>query len=181
MNYQGFHKNECESFVHDDVLTHVCEAEIKYGLNLPAHILSKYEADFEADAQARKELKIMGIPEDEMLEQFIKCRFGGNDNKADISGNKLTPDYWQCGKHGVCEHEFVVCRPVITETGEKLTRCEIAVMKQITLDLSDKEIADKLCVSVNTICSHRVHLTQKIGCNSKNGIVRFAIEKGITL
>ena len=181
MTYQGFNKSECESFVQNDVLTHVCESEVRYGLDLPDHILQKYEAEFIADADARKELKFMGIAEDKRFEQFIKCRFGGNDNKADVAGNKLTPDYWQCGKHGVCEHEFVVCRPVITDIGEKLSRCEIAVMKQITLDLTDEEIADKLCNSATTIRSHRVHLTQKIGCNSKNGIVRFAVEKGITL
>jgi len=182
MNIPGIGTTQCESFVKDGNLLHICESEIKHDLDLPSHILNRYQKELDEDKEAQKELGFMGCKtDDQKLIQFIKCRFGGSDSRSDITGKKTTPDWWNCGKHGTCEHEFTICKPVFTETGEKISRCEIAVIKLIAEDLSDQQIAERLFVSIDTIHSHRQHITSKIGCRSKCGIVRFAIERGITL
>jgi DNA-binding CsgD family transcriptional regulator len=161
------------------MLTHISESKIYYGLDLPESNLEIYENEYSSDKSAQNSLKKMGFVGEEAIKQFITCRFGGNDKQSDIINNKTTPDYYNCGKRGVCKHEFIVCRPVFSSTGEKLSRCEIAVIKLIAEDLTDECIADKLCVSVNTIKSHRATITQKLNVKTKNGIVRFAVENNI--
>lgn len=180
MSYPGFSEKNCESFVNDGVLTHVCESKVYYGLDLPTEMLDKYKSELADDKTAQHGLRKMGcVGKEETLLQFIICRFGGNDQQSDLNHNASTPDYYNCGRRGACKQEFIVCRPVLSVTGEKLSRCEIAVIKLIAEDLTDESIANKLCVSTNTIKSHRANITSKLDVKSKNGIVRFAIENKI--
>ncbi|MCX6232708.1 MAG: LuxR family transcriptional regulator [Bacteroidetes bacterium] len=183
MKYNGFDLGNCETFVKDAKLIHIYEGKVYYGMDIPNKLLEKYRSLFYSDIKAMECIIKMGFKDKaDGLAQFIKCRFGGADLlQADVDGKKFNPDWFNCGKHGSCPYEFTICKPVITTLGEKLSRCEVAVMKLIAEDMTDKQIGDKLFVSENTVHSHRVSLTQKIGCHSKSGIVRFAIEKGITL
>lgn len=180
MNIQGIERGSCEHFVKDDRLITICEGKIYYDLDMPEFILKLRQKELNNDVEAKDSLNYMGIlGNDERLLQFIKCRFGGYDNLPDsIMYRSNNADYWSCGKRGSCKAEFCLCSPIITEHG-RLSRTEIEVIKLIAKDLADKQIADKLEVSENTIHTHRYNITKKIGCNSKNGIVAFAYEKGI--
>lgn len=62
---------------------------------------------------------------------------------------------------------------------EKLTDREKQVLKLIAEGLSNKEIADTLCVSVKTVMGHRTHLMEKLDLHSKTELVKFAIRKGL--
>lgn len=106
------------------------------------------------------------------------CRYGGFDDKADISKHTHTTEYYDCGERGRCPVEGKLCKHVQAENG-CLTPREIDVIKLIAQDLADKQIADMLNISVNTANQHRVNIKQKIGCNTKVGICRFAVEKRI--
>ena len=61
------------------------------------------------------------------------------------------------------------------EKNEDLSNREIEVLKLVALGHSNKEIADKLCISVHTVMSHRKHITEKLGIKSISGLTVYAI------
>ena len=139
----------------------------------------KLQSFLDSDLIAQVSLDQLGIIDDkERLHKFSICRFGGFDDKADITNSNHTNEYYDCGFRGKCPVEGKLCRHVSTANGY-LTPREIDVIKLIASDLADKQIADKLNISINTANQHRVNIQKKIGCSSKVGICRFAIEKRI--
>ena len=58
---------------------------------------------------------------------------------------------------------------------DELTNREIDVLKLVALGYSNKEIADKLFVSIHTVMSHRKNMTQKLGIKSISGLTVYAI------
>jgi DNA-binding NarL/FixJ family response regulator len=69
-------------------------------------------------------------------------------------------------------------------TGRKkkilLTRREKEILVLIVDGLSNKEIAAKLNLSVRTVENHRNHLLQKFDVKNTAGLVKIAIEEGLT-
>ncbi len=61
----------------------------------------------------------------------------------------------------------------------RLTRREEEVLKLVAQGLTSKDIADKLCLSVNTINTHRTNIMQKLDIHETAGLVRFAIQEGL--
>lgn len=59
-----------------------------------------------------------------------------------------------------------------------LTERELEVLQMISEELSTKEIASLLFVSVKTIENHRMHLMQKLGVNNVAGLIRKGITNG---
>jgi len=59
------------------------------------------------------------------------------------------------------------------------TDLEIAVMKEICDELSDKEIACKLGVEVRSVESAKSRIKEKTGCRNNAGIVKYAIRNYI--
>ena len=54
---------------------------------------------------------------------------------------------------------------------EPLTNREIEVLELLALKLSNREIADQLIVSPNTVRNHIVHLYEKLGVNNRRSAV----------
>lgn len=63
---------------------------------------------------------------------------------------------------------------------ENLTSREIDVVKLLTSGFTNRQIADKLFLSVRTVESHRAHILGKLGLTSRAELVRWAAEKKIT-
>ena len=61
----------------------------------------------------------------------------------------------------------------------KLTRREKEVLKLISLEYTNDEMAEKLFVSHKTIEAHRSNLIQKMGVRNTAGVLRVAYEKGL--
>jgi DNA-binding CsgD family transcriptional regulator len=132
------------------------------------------------DTIANASLNILNIIGEKRLEKFISCRFGGFDNKPDVDQEKnTTPEYLECPSRGSCPVEGKLCKHIKVMNGY-LTPREITIIKLISRDLADKEIADRLGISVNTMAKHRVNIEHKINANSKVGIATFAVQKNIT-
>jgi len=62
---------------------------------------------------------------------------------------------------------------------EDLTEREIEVLTQMVKGLSNKEMADKLNISIHTVISHRKNITDKTGIKSLSGLTIYAITKKI--
>lgn len=56
-----------------------------------------------------------------------------------------------------------------------LTKRETAVLIEVAKGLTNKEIADKLCVSVHTVISHRKNIIHKTGIKSVAGLTVYAM------
>ena len=56
---------------------------------------------------------------------------------------------------------------------------EIDVLKLLATGLSNKEIADKLNISINTVITHRKNISQKTGIKSISGLTIYAVLKNL--
>ncbi len=82
-----------------------------------------------------------------------------------------------CGKvleaiEGLAD-EAVTCR------GANLTERETEIVKHIAAGMSNKQIAEKLSLSVYTVQTHRKNIMRKIGARNTAGVVSYAISERI--
>ena len=63
--------------------------------------------------------------------------------------------------------------------GEELTLRELDVLKRISEGKSTQEIAHELCLSTNTVDTHRRHLLEKLGARNVADLIMTAISRGI--
>lgn len=63
--------------------------------------------------------------------------------------------------------------------GVALTKREIEILKLITEEYSNTQIAAKLFISARTVDTHRRNLLEKIGVKNTAGLVKYAIKHGI--
>ncbi|MEL5894475.1 response regulator transcription factor [Bacteroides sp. GD17] len=62
---------------------------------------------------------------------------------------------------------------------EELTLRELDVLKRISEGKNTQEIASELCVSTNTVDTHRRHLLEKLNAKNVADLIMTAISKGI--
>ena len=68
------------------------------------------------------------------------------------------------------------------ETGagqDILSDREKEIVKEIARGLTNKEIADKLFISVFTVTTHRKNITQKLGIKTIAGLTVYALMNGL--
>ncbi|MCU4155512.1 response regulator transcription factor [Carboxylicivirga sp. A043] len=60
-----------------------------------------------------------------------------------------------------------------------LSKREIEILKLISQEYSNQEIADKLFISIRTVDTHRRNLLEKLEIKNNVGLVKYAISKGL--
>ena len=65
------------------------------------------------------------------------------------------------------------------DTNKDLSMREIDVLQLIVKGITNKEIADKLNISLNTVLTHRKNITSKLGIKTVSGLTFYAIMNGI--
>lgn len=65
------------------------------------------------------------------------------------------------------------------ENNKDLSAREIDVLQLIVKGITNKEIADKLSISLNTVLTHRKNITAKLGIKTVSGLTFYAIMNGI--
>lgn len=63
--------------------------------------------------------------------------------------------------------------------GLNISAREIEIIRMIAEGYSNKEIADKLFLSIHTVNTHRRNIMNKLGVNNTAGIVMFAVKENI--
>jgi DNA-binding NarL/FixJ family response regulator len=63
--------------------------------------------------------------------------------------------------------------------GVRISAREVEIIKLVAEGLSNKEIAEKLFLSVHTITTHRKNIMNKLGVNNTAGLVLFALKQEI--
>lgn len=71
------------------------------------------------------------------------------------------------------------CRSIKTVGEIPLTNRELEIIKLITGEFSNREIADKLFISVRTVETHRKNIMQKLHTKSVIALVHYAAQNGI--
>ena len=69
-------------------------------------------------------------------------------------------------------------RPANLPAGHELTAREIEVLALVVKGFINKEIADRLNISLTTVISHRKNITEKIGIKSVSGLTIYAVMHG---
>ncbi|MDR1004473.1 MAG: LuxR C-terminal-related transcriptional regulator [Prevotellaceae bacterium] len=64
------------------------------------------------------------------------------------------------------------------ENGHDLTPREVEVLMLVTSGLLNKEIAERLNISLTTVISHRKNITEKLGIKSVAGLTIYAVMQG---
>lgn len=67
----------------------------------------------------------------------------------------------------------------VIESNGNLSIREIEVLQLIVSGITNKEVADKLCISLNTVLTHRKNITFKLGIKTIPGLTFYAITNGI--
>lgn len=67
---------------------------------------------------------------------------------------------------------------LITSKTNTLSQRELDVLRLIALGLLNKEIADKLNISLNTVLSHRKNITSKLRIKTVSGLIFYCITHG---
>jgi len=68
---------------------------------------------------------------------------------------------------------------LLTEPNNELSSREINVLQLIVCGITNKEIAEKLCISLNTVLTHRKNITAKLGIKTVPGLTFYAITHGL--
>lgn len=66
-----------------------------------------------------------------------------------------------------------------TDSLELLTSRERAILQLIAEGYSNKEIAHRLSISVNTINNHRANIMKKLDIHDTSGLIRYSVKKGL--
>lgn len=70
-------------------------------------------------------------------------------------------------------------RPKPTLFPDGLTPREVEVLKMISQEYSNGQIAEKLFISIRTVDTHRRNLLDKLNLKNTAGLVKYSIEKGL--
>jgi DNA-binding CsgD family transcriptional regulator len=64
------------------------------------------------------------------------------------------------------------------DSRQPISQRELEVLKLVALGLLNKEIADKLNISLNTVLSHRKNITSKLGIKTVSGLAFYCLSHG---
>lgn len=67
---------------------------------------------------------------------------------------------------------------IVTDPDQPISDRELDVLKLIALGFINKEIADKLNISLNTVLSHRKNITSKLGIKTVSGLTFYCLSHG---
>lgn len=86
-----------------------------------------------------------------------------------------------CGKilDGVLKDKEVLFAESVSCDGIKVSAREIEIIQLVAEGLSNKEIAERLFLSVHTVTTHRKNIMSKLGVNNTAGLVMFAIKQNL--
>lgn len=117
------------------------------------------------------------------IKNLLQCGVNGILFKSTDSG-KITEAIRRvlAGETYYCpyaEHVRTQMKRLEEKRPEDLTLRELDVLKRISEGKNTQEVARELCVSTNTVDTHRRHLMEKMGARNVADLIMTAISKGI--
>ena len=132
---------------------------------------------------------LQGMIPTAVIRIFHSFVLAGGDSQPQLAGvpklniyqdeESLIKDILQLRKYGHQTRNHAEYSGAQTpKTEHELSAREIEVLILITKGLINKEIADKLNISLTTVISHRKNITEKLGIKSVSGLTVYAVMNG---
>jgi len=172
---------DLEIYSFDNKLKAIYKGEYIEFDHLPEAIKEKIIDYMLKDTKALKGFASAGYDnQEQMLKQFVFCKFGGFNNEADLTiENKFNPEFWDCGLRDVCPFNCQICGGIKTDNGKQLAKRETEILKLVAKGLQNKEIACIFGISANTVSNTIVKLFEKTNCQNRTELAMFAIKKNL--
>lgn len=92
----------------------------------------------------------------------------------------LKPMIEELTESGVEDLQELIAESLILRESkmQPLSQRELDVLRLVALGLLNKEVADKLNISLNTVLSHRKNITAKLGIKTVSGLIFYCITHG---
>jgi len=146
-------------------------------------LLSEFMEELQSLPNVVQRLKARGLVSDEdMLRDYLICRYGGSDNILDLLNGVTKSDYCHCGNRGHCPDEGFtgLCSQPPTVEDVKLSSTEIELLSLIGKDRSIKEIASIRNRSIHTIETQAKSIRAKLSAHSMACVLAKTSALGIT-
>lgn len=131
-------------------------------LDLPISVREIFQSELIRDLNAIEFLIKEGLESgSEMEEAFVSCRYGNFDDTPDHIDGKTIADVPNCGIEDTCPGFGILCKIPKGKNGS-LTRQEYKITRMISQGLLDKEIANNLGISIETVKAHTARIRKKL-------------------
>jgi DNA-binding NarL/FixJ family response regulator len=130
-------------------------------------VLTMHEEEaffFEALHAGASGYLLKGVPSDELLNALRAVYEGGVYLSPQLAGN-LVQDYLQ--------------HNIPAQLDDTLTPREREILTLIAQGLSNRDIANRLTLSINTVKTHRLHIYQKLDLRDRAGLIDYALRRGL--
>lgn len=155
-----------------------------------SHLLSRHHEAIESKLKELKNLFMQYYPQTENNEKLNAVIISIYQAEEDLSIHSAVEDNIFVPAVRRLEHQARMHQPeedeeqaLLSGSGdEQLSDREKEIVVCVAKGLSNKEIADQLCLSVNTVTTHRRNIARKLQIHSPAGITIYAIvNKLVTL
>ena len=155
-----------------------------------SHLLSRHHEAIESKLKELKNLFMQYYPQTEINEKLNAVIVSIYQAEEELSIHSLVEDNIFLPAVKRLEHQTKLKRPdeedvqnsAPNSNAEQLSEREKEIVVCVAKGLSNKEMADKLCLSVNTVTTHRRNIARKLQIHSPAGITIYAIvNKLVTL
>lgn len=125
-------------------------------------------------------IKLRYIGSDEILERYCSCRFGVFDGEADFENGRFNhTEYTPVAMRDIAPENDIIWGPLLVGDQKQLTKREIEVLTLTGQCFLNKEIADRLRISAETVKIHIRQIQLKSGLMNKKDLVRLAHFKNL--
>ena len=155
-----------------------------------SHLLSRHHEAIESKLKELKNLFMQYYPQTEKNEKLNAVIVSIYQAEEELSIHSLVEDNIFVPAVKRLEHQTKMKQPkaehtqntTVTPNEEQLSDREKEIVVCVAKGLSNKEIADQLCLSINTVTTHRRNIARKLQIHSAAGIAIYAIvNKLVTL
>ncbi|MBB6236542.1 DNA-binding CsgD family transcriptional regulator [Pedobacter sp. AK013] len=166
----GINGRGAEFFSNGDENLALYQREFLSVENFPPYLRNKFVSFFKMNPAADNAYeKMVGKDLNSKIYKCISCMFAIFDNTPDVDEKGgLVPEFVECHKRGVCSFEGEGCLARV-DNSAKLSPAQQRVLPLI--HLSNREIADKLCLSVFTIQTHIQSIQKVTGKRNKKELI----------
>lgn len=145
--------------------------------NLPKWLYNLCQKKFLSDHVAIEQLGKLPISQDRQIELFIYHSYGCVNSTADIIDGQLQPS--ENFRHTKNTASLNWTTKDMTINGVVLNERDLFIIDCYKEDLPDKMIAYQLEITESTLNFHKRNLMQKIGAQSKMGVLVEALKNDI--
>ena len=109
-------------------------------------------------------------------------RRGRGINETDVEGTLPATIYFDSDEAEIEDAVLTIVKAAKRNdnpTDSELSSREKEVLREVAAGKTNMEIADSLCISINTVITHRRNISGKLGIHSAAGLSLYAVMNGI--